>query len=88
MDYDLSLSGPIRELALRVELLGSPHALSGMSDRELGLWMRTCATMLARPGRANGAQRKWRHLLQDAHLERQARRTRRQRHGHTPPAAI
>ena len=80
MDYDLSFSDPIRELASRVELIGSPHALSGMSDSELKLWTQTCAAMLSRPGRANGAQRKWRHLLRDAHREQDARRTRRYRH--------
>ena len=39
----------------------------------------TCAAMLGRPGRANGAQRRWRHLLRDAHREQDARRTRRYR---------
>jgi hypothetical protein len=82
MDHDLSFAGPNRELASQVELIGSPHALSGMPDRELELWTQTCAAMVSRPGRANGAQRKWRHLLQDAHLEQDARRTRRQRHRH------
>jgi hypothetical protein len=85
MDYDPSFSGPIRELASQVELIGSPHALSEMSDHELELWTQTCAAMVSRPGRANGAQRKWRHLLQDARLEQDARRTRRQRHRHIPP---
>jgi hypothetical protein len=85
MDYDLSFSGPIRELASLVERIGSPHALSGMSDQQLELWTQTCAAMVNRPGRANGAQRKWRHLLQDANLEHDARRTRRQRHHRTPP---
>lgn len=85
MDYDLSFSGPPGELTSRVELIGSPHALSGMSDRELELWERTCVGMLGRPGRANDAQRKWRHLLRDARLEQDARRTRRQRHRHMPP---
>jgi transcriptional regulator with XRE-family HTH domain len=78
-------SGPIRELPSQVELIGSPHALAEMSDRELELWTHTCAAMVSRPARANGAQRKWRHLLQDAHLEQDARRTRRQRHRHIPP---
>jgi hypothetical protein len=88
IDYDPSFYGPIRELASQVELVGSPHGLSGMSDRELELWTRTCADMVSRPGRANGAQRKWRHLLQDAHLEQDARRTRRQRRrGRAPEAS-
>jgi hypothetical protein len=75
-----------RELVSSVDLLGSRRALRAMSDAELADWMRACWAMLARPGRASTAQRRWRQLLADASSE-QAVRRRRQDLGHDAPAA-
>ncbi len=65
-----------QRLLKRVEALGSRHALTEMTDTELDRWTRACETMLARPGQANSANRRWRQLLQDAHAERATRHPR------------
>lgn len=88
MDYDLCLSGPVRELASRIAILSSPQALTALSDPELDQWTQTCSAMVARPGRANSAYRTWRQLLSDADAEHAARRVTRQADRATMTATI
>lgn len=79
MDYTLDLSEPARRLVSRIERLGSPQALSTMTDPELARWTQACSAMAARPGRASSAHRTWRQLLQDARTENAVRQATRRR---------
>jgi len=67
--FDPALSDRARGLLSRVERHGADRALGQMTDPDLDHFIDACQMMLARPGRAASAHRRWRELLTAAHAE-------------------